>query len=590
MDAVLETTNKRLRDILTKKPFTRILPDGHYDHGYVLNDLSETPVTRDVIKRKIVTQEDFLRELDPAGHLINDKELFPDIWQKNEEDEKWYVQEIPRYAFSYQQIILVKHLTHLCGNDIQFELADKKVSEDTTEVFNAFRNGWANKNMEVAWYQLAKSVKATGDGAFVGFLDKGEFGWKVLTFLNGDKLFPHYDLRTGKLSTFARTYCNYAEDGSVTKRYIDVWDDTNYYRFVADGDPTSLLEKAKQIILNFFSANGYRLEWAEAHGFDSIPVAYMRDDNGPCWTFSEETIENYEIAFSNLAHSNHDFGLPIMYVKGEGSEEVTTNDMSYASKIMILPSDGEIGFLNRQDASNAYKAELDKLEDNIYKQSFAVKTPELKSGDTPGVALKIMYSDAFEKAMTDAQEYDGCVDKMIDIFSWGYGIEAEMRLPFLNTNIRHYIEPYIHLNLTELTTNLNTAVVGGFLSKQTASEKLPYATPQEWERIQAEKKEEQAQELLLAEQKLEIQSEIAINQAEALADIESQYTSETTTTTSEDGKSKTQGKSRRRTKGSVATGRGRRNTSGKMWDENRNEIDPMTGKAKSKWDAWDRTH
>ena len=590
MDAVLETTNKKLRDILTKKPFTRILPDGHYDHGYVLNDPSEMTVTRDSIRRKIVTQEDFLRELDPAGHLINDKELFPDIWQKNEDDGKWYIQEIPRYAFSYQQIILVKHLTHLCGNDIQFELADKKVSEETTEVFNAFRNGWANKNMEVAWYQLAKSVKATGDGAFVGYLDKGEFGWKVLSFLNGDKLFPHYDLKTGKLSTFARTYCNYSEDGSVTKRYIDVWDDTNYYRFVADGDPTSLLEKAKNVILKLFSANGYKLEWMEAHGFDSIPVAYMRDDNGPCWTFSEETIENYEIAFSNLAHSNHDFGLPIMYVKGEGSEEVTTNDMSYASKIMILPSDGEIGFLNRQDASNAYKAELDKLEENIYKQSFAVKTPELKSGDTPGVALKIMYSDAFEKAMNDANEYDGCVDKMIDIFSWGYGIEAMMRLSFINTNIRHYIEPYVHANYTEITTNLNTAVIGGFLSKQTASEKLPYSTPQEWERIQAEKKEEQAQELLLAEQKLEIQSEITIDQAEALADIEAQYTSETTTTTSEDGKSKTQGKSRRRTKGSVATARGRRNTSGKMWDENRNEIDPLTGKAKSKWDPWNRTH
>jgi hypothetical protein len=191
--------------------------------------------------------------------------------------------------------------------------------------------------------------------------------------------------------------------------------------------------------------------------------------------------------------------------------------------------------------------------------------------------------------MTDANEYDGCVDKMINIFTWGYGIEAEMRLSFINTNIRHYIEPYIHLNLTELTTNLNTAVVGGFLSKQTASEKLPYSTPQEWERIQAEKKEEQAQELLLTEQKLEIQSDIAIEQAEALAEIDAQYT-ETTTTTSEDGKKKTQGKSRTRTKGSVATGRGRKNTSGKMWDDNGNEIDPMTGKAKSKWDKWNKTH
>ena len=216
MDAVLEKTNKKLRDLLTKKPFTRVLPDGHYDHGYVWDELSEVPVTHDRLHRKIVTQEDFLRELDPAGHLINDKELFPDVWQQNEEDGRWYIQEIPRYAFSYQQIILVKHLTHLCGNDIQFELSDKRINDNTQKVFDAFKNGWANKNMEVAWYQLAKSVKATGDGAFVGFLDKGQFGWKVLSFLNGDKLFPHYDLRTGKLTTFARTYCNYAEDGSIT--------------------------------------------------------------------------------------------------------------------------------------------------------------------------------------------------------------------------------------------------------------------------------------------------------------------------------------------------------------------------------------
>lgn len=586
-------TQFKVRDLLSKKPFTRILPDGHYDHGYIWNELSEMPVKEDRLRRKIVTQEDFMRELDPAGHLINDRELFPDIWQKNDEDGKWYVQEIPRYAFSYQQIILVKHLTHLCGNDIQFEVSDKNITSETMDTFNAHRDGWANKNMEVAWYQLAKSVKATGDGAFVGFLDKGEFGWKTLSFLDGDKLFPHYDLRTGKLSTFARTYCNYTENGSVAKRYIDVWDNKYYYRFVADGDSTSLIEKAKQLVLKLFSIDGYKLEWIEEHGFDRIPVAYKRDDNGPCWTFSEESIENYEIAFSNLAHSNHDFGLPIMYVKGEGSEEVTTKDMSYASKIMVLPSDGEIGFLNRQDASNAYAAELEKLEDSIYRQSFAVKTPELKSGDTPGVSLKIMYSDAYEKAMNDAHEYDGVVNDMIHIFEWGYGIECEKRLAFINTNIRHYIDPYIHLNTTELTTNLNTSVMGGFLSKQTASEKSPYATPQEWQRIQAEKKEEQAQELLLTEQKLEIQSSIAIKQAEMLSEIEAEGTATTTEDTDgneDEGNAKSSGKTRKRTKGSVATSRGRKNNSGKKWDENGNEIDPTTGKAKSKWDKWNETH
>jgi hypothetical protein len=577
-----------IRELLTKKPFTRIMPDGHYDHGYTWDDVSEVPLVHDRLRRKIVTQEDFMRELDPAGHLINDKELFPDVWQKNEEDGKWYIQEIPRYAFSFQQIILVKHLTHLCGNDIQFELSDKSVIEETQKVFNEHRNGWANKNMEVAWYQLVKSVKATGDGAFIGFLDKGKFGWKVLSFLNGDKLFPHYDLRTGKLNTLARTYCNYAEDGTVTKRYIDVWDDTNYYRFVADGDPTSLLDKAKQLISKLFTTDGYKLEWMEKHGFDSIPVSYMRDDNGPCWTYSEETIENYEVAFSNLAHSNHDFGLPIMYVKGEGSEELTTNDMSYASKIMILPSDGEIGFLNKQDASNAYKAELDKLEDSIYKQSFAVKTPELKSGDTPGVALKIMYSDAYEKAMTDAHEYDGAVDKMIEIFNWGYGIESEKRLAFVNTNIRHYIEPYIHLNFSELTQNLNTAVLGGFLSKQTASEKLPYSTPQEWNRILQEKHDEQMQQLLLEEQKLEIQNEANVEMQEELAEIQTEQQVEVIKAQNQiqDKNEEKQGKPTNKKKYSVATGRGqgRPNRSGKKWDENGNY------EGRNNWDSWNLRH
>lgn len=585
--AVTLESKQQLRDLLTKKPFTRILPDGHYDHGYVWNELSEMPVTQDHLRRKIVTQEDFLRELDPSGHLIYDREMFPDIWQQNDEDGLWYVQEIPRYAFAFQQIILIKHLTHLCGNDIQFELSDTKVTDQSRDVFIAFRNGWANKNMEVGWYQLAKSVKATGDGAFVGFMDNGKFGWKVLSFLNGDRLYPHYDLRTGRLNVFARTYCNYAEDGTISKRYIDVWDDTYYYRFVADGDPQNMLEKARQLIFKIFSTNGYKLEYQERHGFNRIPVAYHRDDYGPCWTFSEESIENYEVAFSNLAHSNHDFGLPIMYVKGEGSEEVTTKDMSYAAKIMLLPEDGEIGFLQRQDASNAYKAELDKVEDSIYKQSFAVKTPELKSGDTPGVALKIMYSDAYEKAMNDAQEYDGCVDDMVEIFRWGYGIEVEMRLDFTKTNIRHFIEPYIHVNATELTQNLNTSVVGKFLSRQTAAEKSPYATPNEWERICGEEHDAMMNQLLLEEQRLEIQNSANVEMQEELSDIQTEQQIEVAKAQNQiqQNNNEKQPKASGKKKFSVATGRGkgRPNRSGRDWDENGNY------EGRNGWRKWDAT-
>lgn len=592
MDTISITTMAQIpmRDLLTKKPFTRIMPDGHYQHGERFDEVVEEHVPTDHVRRKIVTQEDFLRELDPCGHLINDKEYYHDIWRQVTADGpdkgRWYLEEVPRYAFAFQQVILIKHLTHLCGNDIQFELADKKDDDHSREVFNNFKRGWANKNMEVAWYKFAKSVKSTGDGAFVGYLDNGKFGWKVLSFLDGDRLYPHYDLKTGKLSTFARSYSNYDENGRVIKRYVDVWDDKYYYRYVADGDPVSVTDKIKSFFAGIFNVGGYRLEEMVEHGFKRIPVAYYVDEMGPCWTFAQETIDNYEMAFSRMAQNNHDFGLPIMYVKGEGSEEVSKEDMSHASKVFFLPSDGAMGFLQKQDASNAYKIELDTLEKQIYTQSFTVKPPELKSGDLPGVAIKLLYSPAVEKAMADANEYDEAVDDMVDIFSFGYGVETNQFMDFQNTEISHYIKPYVHQNETEQTNNLAMQVQNGFLSKQTASEKSTYATPQEWDRILKEKKNEQMMDLLMQQQQLEIQNNMTMKDEGG-----SVATNHGAANKSEGNGDANEPSNDEEDEGGNGKKRGRPKSSGmKQWDANRNLINPVTGKAYSKWDKFDQTH
>ena len=599
----------QLRSLRTKKPFTRILPYGHYEHGTIIGEIREEAPVKEQMRRKRVTQEDFLRELDPSGHIINDREYYPDIWRQNTDENdkqnfgKWFVQEVPRYAFSFQQVILNKQLTHLCGNDIQFELADKEDNEKSNQVFNEFKRAWAKKNMEVAWYKVAKSVKATGDGAFIGYMDHGKFGWKVVSFLNGDRLYPHYDMQTGKLMCFVREFTDYEENGVATTDYMEVWDDKYYYRFSSSAEkPTTLWGAIVTKVKALFGTDGYVCEAMTPHNFPFIPVSYMRDDNGPCWTFSEETIENYEMAFSRLAQSNHDFGLPIMYVKGEGSTELSNADLTHASKIFFLPSDGEIGFLNRQDASNAYNAELEKLEEQIYKQSFTVKAPELKSGDTPGVAIKLMYSDAYEKAMIDSQEYDDFVDNMVDIFQYGYGVESEMLLDFQNVNISHYIKVYIHLNESEQATVLATAVQNGFLSRQTASEKFNMSIPSEWSRIQKEKKEQAQMDLLLQEQKLDIQNtanidmqgqlidmqtDANIKAAEAQADINNDIdTKGTSGSNGDDGGADDDKKVKKVTvkKGSVATGGrgGRPVTVGTdKWGNRASE---------NNWKNWDSSH
>lgn len=582
---VTQTTKKRM--LLAKKPFTRIKSERHGELREINGALGERPLPSDKLTRIQVTQEDFMRELDPYAHLIYDREYYPDIWRQNEEDGRWYIEEVPRYAFAFQRIILTKHLTHLCGNDIVFELADYYDDPEMVKVLDSVRRGWNKKNMEEAWYRLARSVKATGDGAIVGYLDNGEFGWRSLSFLNGDTLFPHYNRRTGKLEVLARLYTDIDTTGETVK-CVDVWDDKYYYRL----QPISGKQEgpgAHTILLDDYEIDGYDVEVMEPHGFRRIPVAYHRDDNGPCWTFSQENIDNYEMAFSRLAQSNHDFGLPIAYVKGEGAKELSSADMSYASKVFVLPENGEAGFLNRQDASAAYKAELDVLEDNIYRQSFAVRTPELKSGDTPGVAIKMLYSDAYENAINDSQMYHHAIGELYEMFIWGYGIETKKRLDYTNTDITYYISPYFHVNETERANILALAVQNKFCSRQTAAEKFSQSVPQENNRLEREKRREQELELMLEASRLEIQQDNTVETQEQLAEINAEQQVAVAKAEADIEEGKDPDKARKMSKirrGSVATGRGR----GRPRTVNTDKWGNRQDGSEQNWDKWNATH
>ena len=581
----MATQGNLLRGLLTKRPFYRTSPQSLGISGQELMNTAERSVTADKVIRTVVTQADFIRELDTDSHAINNKELYKAYTQKDE-DGLYYEVDIPRYAFPFQQEILDDRLARLTGNDIQFDLADIDKGDKGYETYDRFKAGWADKGMERAWHYLAKSVLSTGDGAFVGILDNGKFYWKVFSFTDGDVLYPHYNRMTGRMDVFARLYQNY-DDMGVTRNYIDVWDDTHYFRFVDRSKGNGDNSEQQQQKVGEFNVDGYELEFSQRHGFDKIPVAYKRNDSGPCWSQVQELIEHYEQSMSRLAQSNAAFGLPLMYLKGDGKEmeEIATSDMSYAAKILLIPSDGEAGFLQRQDASNAYKAELDELRKKIYEGAMVVKAPELKSGDTPAAAIKLLYSDSYNKALLETQEYDEVLHDIVDIFKWGYGIESEHRIAFVNTRIVFYARPYIPINDTECTTNLSVAVQNGFCSKQTASEKFYFSTPNEWDRIMNEKHEEDMHTLLLEEQRLEQQNDANVDMQEELADIQTEQQidvikAQASVTADEEEKTP---KTRTR-KGSVNTGRGKgrpRTVNTDKWGNRQNE---------NNWQAWNQNH
>lgn len=479
-----------IKNLLTKKPFVRITADSLPPIQGSVSDGDYMYVIDSPADYKICRQSDFLREYYPTGHRIHDINFYPDRVQIDPETGKKYIQRVVRASFAFQQIIALKHTITLCGNDIQFSLNCSTNEDSRIKCFNDFVAGWETHDMEVAWYELVRSAKITGDGAIVGYLYDGKFRWKSLSYLNGDTLYPHYDSATGRLSTFLRKYSDIDENGKEMVRYVEMWDEKDYYIFRQQRDGL------KGIVNKFVESiglNGYELVERRPHGFNFCPVAYIRLD-GPCWMYSQNTIEQYELAFSYLCQNNLAYAFPIMYFKGD-SIEVVGNAATDSVKAISMDSDSDAGFLSPPDGSNFLSTQLSKLYDMILEQSFVAKPPEVKSGDLPASAIKLLYSPSIERAMEDSSIYKRALNALVKSFRFGYGVEKENISEVQSLPISFYIEPYVHHNESELINSLSTAVGAGFMSVETATERARmYTTPQEYDRIIREYKQKQAME------------------------------------------------------------------------------------------------
>ncbi len=547
------------REILSRKPWYEVAPDGYVKKGDIkFTDITTQKEPDDEVTKIIKTQADFLREYYPSGHSIFDTTLFPDIIKKDPDTGKWYIQPITRYAVAFQQVIALKHTTHLVGNDMQFELTGR--TEDIGQEENKVRKlldiqqWWLDEDMETRMYEAINSLQITADAAIIGYVSDGKVHTRTLSYLNGDKLYPHYNSITGALELFARQYNDYDEEGKTVTRWAEVWDDTYLYRAKLDGKTTFATR-----IKDFFGMGGYKVVSKEKHGFPFIPVAYTRTE-GPAWMMVQKNIEDYEEAFSYLAENNKAYGFPIFYVNGNGGEVDIHGDINGAVKsITLSDKDARAGFLNPEDASAAFNAQLEKSYQLIYELSFTVQPPELKSGDLPGVAVKLLFSPAIECAINDAIKLTPFINDVLRIVRYGCGYAHNNLTDYMNLPFHAWIEPYIHQNDTELTTNLATAVQNKFLSAQTASERLKkYAMNDEYDRIIREDIDKRKKDLQDAIEKKRNDVTEDIRKEKAVAKINA----------SEGGQD-------------VNTGQGTRQRTTDRWGNHPNE---------NNWDDWNKSH
>lgn len=451
--------------------------------------------------RNEVFQAEFLSELDPDGHKINDPTYYENIIKevpimKNgvATDQKRLIEvPIERVAIPLQKVILGKHLTHLCGEELKFVQHKIKPSKTESETFISFKQGWKKKNMETAKYEFCESVKATGDGAFCAVLTDKVFSYRVFSVLKGDTLHPIRDF-SGNLRIFGRGFTAYDYERMEDVPYLEVWDDKNYtlfsYSTDLDGD---YMVWDSETFLPRLATDGELDGWAVVkkptpHGFKKIPIEYLKNEAGACWSSVQPLIDKLEMALSQLFENNKSYAFRIMVVKGDVTIQ---GDLKGQARAMLFDDkEGGAEFMDKADASTSFELQLKETLKYILMGSFTVLPPENVSGDLPGVTIKLLYSPAIEGGLNDKNFYNKPMDRIVDLFKEGYGVEKIQTSNFTMLDLRGDIQIYIHQNESENTNNMVLLKNANIVSAETLREQTPYAAPDEEIRMERQEQHE----------------------------------------------------------------------------------------------------
>lgn len=443
-----------------KKQFYRMVPS-HMPMYQPFPQISKEGLKGDgdsklpLITRIKVSQDQFLKEMNPQTHLIYDRNYYPDKEvtssgrpPSEDPDAEVYIKEVARVSLPFQDTIARKARTHLFGNHIEFDLY---MGEDDT--FTKFKKAWGFNRMKDICSLVAESVFSTGDGAAFFKIDKkGRVKREIWSYKFGNSLAMHKDC-------FTRYF---KED---KKEHVWVIDDSNVGKYERGDD-------------------GWEYKSYEAHGFTQIPVAYQMIDDIPSGVV-QPLIDRLERSLSNLCESNERFGLSMLFLKG-GDVEVMPN-MSAQNIILQGGADSEASLIEGQGKAGSFTAEIEMLDKQIYKGSgTSFINPEDINGDPSGTFVKMMYGDSVQRAMENAPLWSEFIQTLIDINTEAAGIAHKNAYDFADLEVEYRVKPYIPQSDAEITQNLMYGVQSKFISKDTASEISSYGSADEMKKIEKE--------------------------------------------------------------------------------------------------------
>lgn len=457
-----------------------------------LNETVEVSIPR--IKKRVITQDEFLMELEPSNHKVLYDQNVPSITMKLD-NGGWAEIEYKKMAVSFQKNILNKQVQHLCGFPMLFTLMDSNPTDKQKLDYTTYKQYWRLRNQDGMRQKMVETQKSVGDAGLLYYYDrKGRIKSRLLSYKDGYVLCPHNDKNGDRLLESVYYIKNDIE-------YIDSYDDTYMYRHVRDDGDGEF--------------DGWRFETPVRHGFSEIPLITKRGD--VAWNDAQSVIESYEILYNIFLVIQKRHGWGILYIKGKfddtgkriaGSVILNSKNAGYGDQA----SNDDAKFLTPPSPQGTLDT-LQLMEETIQKNSsttFLLPKDVKTSGDISGVAILLTQTMDIECASKGAIEWQNVADKMCRLFKEGLanelvntGVQPTAITDFENLHINAQFKIWRPQSDTELVSRLVAGKGAGILSIQTATAANPDAMPDEEARIQKEK--EQERELSLQAQEAQMQ-------------------------------------------------------------------------------------
>lgn len=457
--------------LLERKPFTRGADMNSMDNdfpGVFAGGRVRARLPR--VKRNVISQDQYIAELDPNMHTVLFDENIPSICVKFN-DGSFQDRQFMKTAIPFQRSIMEKQTLHMASMPMKFTLSDKKPTDEMQEDFVTFKHYWDLRNQDGMKVKMVATAKSYGDAGLLFYIDRrGEIRSRLISYADGYVICSHNDENGDRL--MESVY--YTVDN---KEYIDSWDDTYMYRY-------ELSEKG---------------EWTlsrSVHGFNEIPLITKRTN--VAWEGVQSLCDSYETLYNIFQVLQKKWGWGMLYVKGRIDPKaqkiagnIVLNDVSIEGK-------GDAKFLEPPSPQNMIQT-LESIFDRIQIGSgttFILPKDIHTSSDTSGVAVQMTQSLDIQTAKNGIVEWQNVADKMVRLFKEGLAIELRTKgimtdaVPrFANLNINAQFDIWQPYSESEYSQMLCTMKNAGIISARTAIEQNGISRPDEVERVKKEVEE-----------------------------------------------------------------------------------------------------